>query len=88
MATMIDAKPEYRGEAKVWERLERFLPQSIVAYNNREINGREYDFCLLIEDMGVLVIEVKGWRADKITVRGVDEIVVEGYEKPQRSPKK
>ena len=88
MATMIDAKPEYRGEAKVWECLERFLPQGMVAYNNREINGREYDFCLLIEDMGVLVIEVKGWRADKITVRGVDEIVVEGYEKPQRSPKK
>lgn len=88
MAAMVDAKPAYRGEAKVWEALERLLPHGIVAYNNREINGREYDFCLLIEDMGVLVIEVKGWRADKITVRGVDEIVVEGYEKPQRSPKK
>lgn len=88
MAAMIDAKPEYRGEAKVWEALERLLPHGIMAYNNREINGREYDFCLLIEDMGVLMIEVKGWHADKITVRGVDEIVVEGYEKPQRSPKK
>ena len=88
MATMIDAKPEYRGEAKVWERLERFLPQSIVVYNHREVNGREFDFCLLIQDMGVLVIEVKGWIADKITVRGIDEIVVEGYDRPQSSPKK
>ena len=88
MATMIDAKPEYRGEAKVWERLERFLPQSIVVYNHREVSGREFDFCLLIQDMGVLVIEVKGWLADKLTVRGIDEIMVEGYDRLQGSPKK
>ena len=88
MAKMIDQKPSYHGEAKVWESLESFLPSNVVAYNNREINGREFDYCLFIENVGALIIEVKGWRSDKIKVQGVDCIIVEGYEKPQRSPKK
>ena len=68
MAKMIDKKPTYNGEAKVWDRLN--------------------DFCLMIENVGILIIEVKGWLANKIEVRGVDEIEVEGYDKPQSSPKK
>ncbi len=88
MAKMIDHKPSFRGEAKVWEALKEYLPENIVVYNNREINGREFDYCLMIEDVGALIIEVKGWLRDKINVLGVDHIVVEGYEKPQRSPKK
>lgn len=88
MAKMIDEKPSYHGEAKVWDALQAFLPENIIAYNNREINGREFDYCLFIENIGVLVIEVKGWLADKINVQGIDNIIVEGYEKPQRSPKK
>lgn len=88
MAKMIDQKPTFHGEAKVWNALSSFLPNNIVVYNNREINGREFDYCLFIENVGVLIIEVKGWLADKISVQGVDNIIVEGYEKPQRSPKK
>lgn len=88
MAKMIDKKPTYNGEAKVWERLNEYLPNDIVVYNQREINGREYDFCLMIENEGMLIIEVKGWKADKICVNGVDEIEVEGYDKAQTSPKK
>lgn len=88
MAKMIDKKPTYNGEAKVWERLNEYLPNDIVVYNQREINGREYDFCLMIENVGMLIIEVKGWKADKICVNGVDEIEVEGYDKTQTSPKK
>lgn len=88
MAKMIDKKPTYNGEAKVWERLNEYLPNDIVVYNQREINGREYDFCLMIENVGMLIIEVKGWKADKICVNGVDEIEVEGYDKIQISPKK
>ena len=85
---MIDRKPDYHGEAKLWTCLESFLPDNVVVYNNREVNGREFDFCLFIENYGILVIEVKGWLSNKITVKGNDEIIVEGYEKPQRSPKK
>ena len=88
MAKMIDQKPDYKGEAKVWDALEAYLPDNVVVYNNREINGREYDYCLLIENWGALIIEVKGWLSSKIKVQGVDHIEVEGYEKPQRSPKK
>jgi superfamily I DNA/RNA helicase len=88
MAKMIDNKPSYNGEAKVWEKLSEYLPNDVVVYNNREINGREYDFCVMIENLGILIIEVKGWLSDKISVKGVDEIEVEGYDKAQTSPKK
>ena len=49
-----------------------------IVYNNREINGREFDFCILWEGMGIFVVEVKGWLADKVTVLGVDNILVDG----------
>lgn len=88
MAKMIDVRPSYHGEAKVWDSLRDYLPNNIVVYNNREINGREFDYCVFLENIGVLIIEVKGWVSDKINVLGVDNIIVEGYEKPQRSPKK
>ena len=88
MAKMIDQKPEYQGEAKFWSAAKDYLPADIVVYNNREINGREYDFCLFLPDCGILIVEVKGWQSDKIQVKGVDEIHVEGYSTPQRSPKK
>lgn len=88
MATMIDQKPEYQGEARFWSAVKDNLPADIVAYNNREINGREYDFCLFLPGCAILIVEVKGWQSDKIQVKGVDEIVVDGYASPQRSPKK
>lgn len=88
MAKMIDAKPEYQGEAKVWDKLNEYMPNDMVVYNQREVNGREYDFCLMAENLGILLIEVKGWVSDKINVKGVDNIEVEGYDKPQGSPKK
>lgn len=89
MARMIDQKSEqYKGEAKVWQSLADYLPDDVVVYNNREVNGREYDFCLLIENIGILILEVKGWSCDGVTVEGVDNIIIEGYDKPQRSPKK
>lgn len=88
MAQMIDARPSYKGEGKVWDKFSEYLPSDMVVYNQREINGREYDFCVMAENVGVLVVEVKGWLPDKIKVNGVDDIEVEGYEKPQGSPKK
>lgn len=88
MACMIDPIPTYHGESKLWNALHRDLPNSVVVYNGREINGREFDFCLLIENCGILIIEVKGWLSDKIQVQGIDQILVEGYAQPQRSPKK
>lgn len=88
MAKMIDKKPSFKGEGKVWDKLNEYLPDDMVVYNQREINGREYDFCIMAENLGIVVIEVKGWLSEKIIVKGVDNIEVEGYEKPQTSPKK
>lgn len=88
MAKMIDDKPSFHGEAKTWESFQKLLPMEAIVYNNREINGREFDFCILWEGMGIFVVEVKGWLADKVTVLGVDNILVDGYDQPQKSPKK
>lgn len=89
MAVMIDKKPEYKGESKVWESLSDNLPEEAIVYNNREVNGREFDFCVLMKNVGVIIIEVKGWLADSIfDVTGVDEIIIQGYDKPEKSPKK
>lgn len=88
MAIMVDDRPSLHGEALLWDKLKEYLSGQSVVYSNREINGRELDICVLLENYGILVIEVKGWRSDGISVHGVDQIVVEGYASPQRSPKK
>lgn len=88
MARMIDTKPFYNGEAILWEKLQAFLPASTIVYNNREINGREFDYCVFLENAGALIIEVKGWKSEDVTVHGVDDILINGYTSSQRSPKK
>lgn len=89
MARMIDQKPEYKGEGKVWESLSDNLPGEAIVYNGREVNGREFDFCILMKNIGMIIIEVKGWIADSIfDVAGVDQIIIRGYDKPEKSPKK
>ncbi len=89
MAMMIDKKPEYKGEGKVWESFSDNLPGEAVVYNGREVNGREFDFCILMKNVGMIIIEVKGWIADSIfDVAGVDEIIIQGYDKLEKSPKK
>ena len=89
MAMMIDKKPEYKGEGKVWESLSDNLPGEAIVYNSREVNGREFDFCILMKNVGMIIIEVKGWLANSIfNVTGVDEIIIQGYDKPEKSPKK
>ena len=86
---MIDKKPEYKGEGKLWDSLADNLPGEVIVYNGREVNGREFDFCVLMKNIGMIVIEVKGWIADSIfDVAGVDEIIIQGYDKPEKSPKK
>ena len=90
MARMIDKiNNEYKGESLVFECIEKNLPDDIICYYNREVNGRQFDFCLLIERMGLLVIEVKGWNAKNILqVKSPDEIYTNLYDGPVGSPKK
>lgn len=88
VAIMVDERPSLHGEALLWDKLKEYLSGQSIVYNNREINGRELDVCVLLENYGILVIETKGWRSDSIAVHGVDQIIIEGYASPQRSPKK
>lgn len=90
MAMMMDIKDEtYKGEQKVYECIESNLPDEIVCYYNREINGKQFDFCLMMEHMGVLVIEVKGWHLSNIIkVHNPDCIETTLYDEPVSSPKK
>ena len=88
MAIIVDRMSDYKGEQKVRNAFEQYLSNDVVVYNNREVNGREYDICLLVKNISVFIIEVKGWLSDKIKVYGVDDIEVEGYSERQRSPKK
>ena len=91
MALMMDNKPtEYNGEALVWEKLSSLLPNDVVVYNHREVvDDREFDFALLIKNVGIMVIEVKGWQAQYIfDVKSPDEIIIEGESKVYGSPEK
>jgi len=78
MAQMKNSRPaEYMGEIKVWDCIEKNLPKEVICYYNREINGQEFDFCLLIEDLGLVIIEVKGWnRSHIVSVKNPDEIIL------------
>ena len=78
MALMKDKQPDtYDGEKKVWQCIKDNLPEDIVCYFNREVKGREFDFCLLIKDVGFMIIEVKGWNKSHISrVVSPDEIIM------------
>jgi DNA helicase-2/ATP-dependent DNA helicase PcrA len=58
------------GEENLLRALSEYLDDSYVVYWNRELSGREFDVCILIPEIGVCVIEVKGWAES--TVREVD----------------
>lgn len=46
MAVVVDVKSSYKGEQKVRNAIEEFFTDDAVVYNNREVNGREYDIYL------------------------------------------
>ena len=89
MALMKDKQPDaYEGEKKVWQCINNNLPEDIVFYYNREVKGREFDFCLLIKDVGFMIIEVKGWNKSHINkVDSPDEIIMSDGS-TEDSPKK
>ncbi len=66
MGKMIDQKPSHEGEAVVWECFRQNLPRNYIVYNTRSVNTWEYDFCIMAENKGLFVVEVKGWNPDFI----------------------
>lgn len=88
MAILVDHESEYKGEKVVREAFGKYFSDRTIIYNNREVNGREYDICVLYEETCIFIIEVKGWLENKISVHGIDKIEIEGYPEFQKSPKK
>lgn len=88
MAIIVDNESAYMGERKVRDAIADHFSDDVIVYNNREVNGREYDICLLVKNVCIYIVEVKGWFSDKIKVHGIDDIEVEEYDERQTSPKK
>ena len=77
------------GEIKTFDCIHKNLPDDIICYHNREVKGYEFDFCLLIKNIGIMIIEVKGWHSTAIEmVKSPDEIYIKGEKESFRSPKK
>ncbi len=88
MAKMIDKEPKYKGEKIVWHSFSDKLPSDWVVYNTRSVNGREYDFCVLSPNMGLFIVEVKGWKPSSIlNVIDANTIILAGAENPEDSPR-
>lgn len=88
MAKMIDKEPKYEGEKMVWHAFSKNLPSDWVVYNTRSVNGREYDFCVIAPNIGLFIVEVKGWYPDSIlTVIDSNTIFLAGAEEPEDSPR-
>lgn len=88
MAKLIDKEPQYEGERKVWNAFYSNLPQDWVVYNTRSVNGREFDFCVMAPEVGLFIIEVKGWPPTSVlTVVNENTIFLEGREHSEKSPR-
>lgn len=88
MAKLIDKEPMYEGEKKVWNAFSSKLPQHWVVYNTRSVNGCEYDFCVMAPNLGLFIIEVKGWEPSGIlTVVDQNTIFISGREEAENSPR-
>ena len=43
MAVIVDHESAYEGERQVRNSIEKHFSNDVIVYNNREVNGREYD---------------------------------------------
>lgn len=90
MAEMIPAYlPDHasQGEKAVFAALQE-LPDDVLVYYEPLIRRRYPDFIIIDPEAGVLVIEVKGWRAGWIKTASLEDIVIQqaGHERTERHP--
>ena len=66
------------GEDYFIKKVMEYFDDSYVIYRNRSIFGAQFDVCLLAPKIGVIIFEVKAWKADTIKrVENGDTIVIE-----------
>lgn len=69
MSFIFPKNPEFKSannEKEIYEFLKKNMPNNSVTYYNYDIDGKQFDFCIAIEGLGVLIIEVKSWSEDYI----------------------
>jgi len=55
------------GERLFLSVTQRCLDDTYIVYHNRTLCGREFDVCILLPSIGILVVEVKGWHASSVS---------------------
>ncbi|WNR45139.1 UvrD-helicase domain-containing protein [Paenibacillus roseipurpureus] len=68
MASIYPADPEFSNYAEemVYKLFKDHLPQEYIVYFNYYIDHKEFDIAILIPNKGILVIEIKAWRAEQV----------------------
>lgn len=64
------------GEDLFAKKAQEYFDDSTIIYWNRQVFGREFDFCILLPNKGILVVELKGWKEDNILRVDNNEFVV------------
>ena len=57
---------ENKGEEEVYKYLKENLKENEICYHNYTICGKEFDFCAMIPNIGIVMIEVKSWKTENI----------------------
>lgn len=55
------------GEKAFFSACKEYADNSITVYHNRDVNGLEFDYLLLIPGIGLCVVEVKGWKPGTVS---------------------
>lgn len=78
------------GENLFISKATEYLDDKSIIYWNREVFGREFDVCILLPNVGLLVVELKGWKEQNIIrVENSDTIIIatdegEASSRPQK----
>jgi len=71
VARVVDAVTDCsEGERRFISATREYLNETYTVYHNRPLGGREFDVCILLPGMGIVIVEVKGWQAST-----VDEVI-------------
>jgi hypothetical protein len=69
------------GEKRVFAALQR-LPDDCIVYYEPVVRERYPDFVVLMPDIGLLVIEAKGWYPNYIRRADLNDVVIEAPNQP------
>lgn len=70
------------GERKVFVALRDHLPEDYLVYYDIPVDGRYPDFIVVGRDLGMVILEVKDWRLNRIAEITADEITLRQSEGP------